>query len=84
MLCRQQQVNDGCFPNIDAVPKTAVTLTIPALMRGATLICSVPGPTKREAVRATLNDDISTRYPATILRKHDDCTLFLDTESYPA
>ena len=79
--CRQQQVNDGCFPNIDAVPKTAVTLTIPALMRGATLICSVPGPTKREAVRATLNDEISTRCPATILRRHDDCTLFLDADS---
>ena len=80
--CRQQQVNDGCFPNIDAVPKTAVTLTIPALMRGTTLICSVPGPTKREAVRATLNDEISTHCPATILRRHDDCTLFLDADSY--
>ena len=82
MPCRQQQVNDGCFPNINAVPETAVTLTIPALMRGATLICSVPGPTKRDAVRATLNDEISTRCPATILRRHDDCTLFLDADSY--
>ena len=81
--CRQQQVNDGCFPDIDAVPKTAVTLTIPALLRGATLICSVPGPTKRDAVFATLNDEISTRCPATILRKHDDCTLFLDADSDP-
>ena len=83
MSCRQQQVNDGCFPNIDAVPKTAVTLTIPALMRGTTLICSVPGPTKREAVRATLYDEIATRCPATILRTHENCTLFLDADSYP-
>jgi len=82
MPCRQQQVNDGCFPNIDAVPKTAVTLTIPALMRGATLICSVPGPTKREAVHATLNDEISTRCPATVLRTHEDCTLFLDADAF--
>ena len=82
--CRRQQVNDGCFPNIDAVPKTAVTLTIPALMRAATLICSVPGPTKRDAVRATLHDEISTHCPATILRTHDDCTLFLDADSFPA
>ena len=81
--CRQQQVNDGCFPNIDAVPKTAVTLTIPALMRGATLICTVPGPTKRDAVRATLHDEISTRCPATILRMHENCTLYLDADSYP-
>jgi len=81
--CRRQQVNDGCFPDIDAVPKTAVTLTIPALMRGATHICSVPGPTKREAVHATLHDEISTRCPATILRRHEDCTLFLDADSFP-
>ncbi len=81
--CRQQQVNDGCFPNFDAVPEKAVTLTIPALMRGAALICSVPGKTKRDAVRATLGDAISTRCPATILRTHHDCTLFLDTDSYP-
>ena len=81
--CRQQQVNDGCFPDIDAVPKTALTLTIPALMRGATLICTVPGPTKRKAVRATLHDEISTRCPATILRTHENCTLYLDADSYP-
>ncbi|MCL2622504.1 MAG: glucosamine-6-phosphate deaminase [Planctomycetaceae bacterium] len=83
MPCRRQQVNDGCFPNIDAVPKTAVTLTIPALMQAATLICTVPGPTKRKAVCATLNDAVSTLCPATILRTHDDCTLFLDADSYP-
>ena len=82
--CRQQQVNDGCFPNIDAVPKTALTLTIPALMSGKSLICSVPGPTKRDAVRATLHDEISTCCPATILRSHENCTLYLDAESYPA
>ncbi|MCL2118237.1 MAG: glucosamine-6-phosphate deaminase [Planctomycetaceae bacterium] len=81
--CRQQQVNDGCFPDIGAVPETAVTLTIPALMRGATLICTVPGTTKRNAVRATLYEEFSTRCPATILRTHDDCTLFLDADSYP-
>ena len=80
--CRQQQVNDGCFPNFDAVPQSAVTLTIPALMRGATLICSVPGPTKRNAVHATLHDEISTNCPATILRRHEDCTLFLDADSF--
>ena len=27
--CRQQQVNDGCFPTLDAVPRRALTLTIP-------------------------------------------------------
>ncbi|MCI0351234.1 MAG: 6-phosphogluconolactonase, partial [Acidobacteriales bacterium] len=29
--CREQQVNEGHFPNLDAVPPYAFTLTIPAL-----------------------------------------------------
>ena len=79
--CRQQQVNDGCFATFDAVPKQAITLTIPALLSGKRLICTVPGPTKRQAVQRTLHDPISTACPATILRNHPACTLFLDHES---
>ncbi|MCL2347523.1 MAG: glucosamine-6-phosphate deaminase [Planctomycetaceae bacterium] len=81
-VCRQQQVNDGCFPDIDAVPKNAVTLTIPALMSAGTLICTVPGKTKHAAVQKTLRDVISTNCPSTILRRHNDCTLFLDVDSF--
>jgi glucosamine-6-phosphate deaminase len=76
--CRQQQVNDGCFPTLDAVPKYALTLTIPALMSARTLVCTVPGPRKAAAVRATIKDPIDTACPATILRRHEDATLYLD------
>jgi glucosamine-6-phosphate deaminase len=82
--CRQQQVNDGCFPKFDAVPTHALTLTIPALMSGRQLFCSVPGPTKRAAVERTLNGPISTQCPSTILRTHADCTLYVDRQSCPA
>lgn len=80
--CRQQQVNDGCFASLDKVPRQAVTLTIPTLMAGKYLYCVVPGPTKREAVKATLEDAISTHCPATILRRHPHCKLYLDYGSY--
>lgn len=80
--CRQQQVNDGCFPTFDAVPTHALTLTIPTLMSGSHLYCVVPGPTKYDAVQHTLNDAIAEQCPATILRKHADCTLYVDTDSY--
>ncbi len=82
--CRQQQVNDGCFPSFKAVPTHAVTLTIPALVGGAHLFCMVPGPTKRAAVHRTLNGPISTECPSTILRRHADCTLYVDRDSYGA
>jgi glucosamine-6-phosphate deaminase len=80
--CRQQQVNDGCFPSFEDVPTHALTLTIPALLSGAHLYCVVPGPTKHEAVKRTLNGAISTECPSTILRKHSDCTLYVDRDSY--
>jgi glucosamine-6-phosphate deaminase len=82
--CRTQQVNDGCFPSFDAVPTHAVTLTIPALTAGKHLFCSVPGPTKRAAVERTLTGEIATDCPSTILRRHPDCTLYVDTDSCPA
>lgn len=79
--CRQQQVNDGCFASLNDVPRRAITLTIPALISGRRLICTVPGPAKRQAVFKTLHDPISTACPATILRNHLACTLFLDKDS---
>ncbi|MFD2647352.1 glucosamine-6-phosphate deaminase [Devosia albogilva] len=81
--CRQQQVDDECFATIDDVPEQAITLTVPRLLRAGRLFCVVPGRLKREAVRATLHDPISTKCPATILREHAACTLYLDAESYP-
>lgn len=80
-VCRQQQVNDGCFPTIDAVPTRAVTATIPVLTAGRHLVCVVPGPTKAAAVRAMLTGPISTACPASILRQHPACTLYLDEDS---
>ncbi len=76
--CRQQQVNDGCFPSIGSVPTHALTLTIPALLAGRFLFCMVPGPTKTAAVRAALKGPISSSCPASILRTHPRATLYLD------
>lgn len=80
--CRQQQVNDGCFPNFNAVPKSALTLTIPTLMAGKYLYCVVPGKTKNKAIKEVLTGEITTACPASILRKHENCILFTDTDAY--
>ena len=79
--CRQQQVNDGCFPNLAAVPTLALSLTIPALCGARALSCVVPGPRKAEAVRATLLGPIETSCPASILRQHPDAVLYIDHAS---
>lgn len=80
-ICRNQQVNDGCFASLDDVPKTAITLTVPTLFAGDHLFCIVPAPTKAKAVRATLCDDIGEACPATILRRHKSAVLYLDGDS---
>jgi glucosamine-6-phosphate deaminase len=82
-VCRQQQVDDGCFPALETVPTHAVTLTIPRLLRADRLFCVVPGSAKREAVRRALNEPLGPACPATALRMHRDCTLYLDREAAP-
>jgi len=77
-VCRQQQVNDGAFPNLAAVPSQAITLTIPALLSADEIICVVPGPTKQQAVKNTLEGSIESACPASILRRHQAAALFLD------
>lgn len=79
--CRQQQVDEGCFANLDEVPRRALTVTIPPLFSGTAVFCSVPGALKREAVRRMLFDPVNPMCPATVLRRHKRCTLYLDNES---
>lgn len=80
-VCRQQQVNDGCFKSIDEVPKYALTLTCPTLMRAPYCFCIVPAPTKAKAVKRTLTGEINEECPATALRRHKSAVLYLDGDS---
>ncbi|MBR0327550.1 MAG: glucosamine-6-phosphate deaminase [Clostridia bacterium] len=80
-VCRNQQVNDGCFKSLSDVPTHALTLTVPALMAGKELYCIVPAATKAQAVFATLNGDITPDCPASVLRTHECATLYLDPDS---
>ena len=80
-ICRNQQVNDGCFKTIDEVPTHALTLTVPALVRAPYLFCIVPAPTKANAVKETLTGSIDEHCPASILRIQENAVLYLDKDS---
>jgi glucosamine-6-phosphate deaminase len=79
--CRRQQVGEGCFPTLEAVPRYAYTLTVPTLCRAGQLVCVVPERRKAAAVRDTLRGPITTACPASILRRQSHATLFLDADS---
>ena len=80
-VCRRQQVNDGCFPTIDAVPTHAITLSLQVFAKAKKLSGVVPAKTKAAAVAATLNGPVSTACPATLMRRHPDARLFLEPDS---
>ncbi|MBR3942111.1 MAG: 6-phosphogluconolactonase [Clostridia bacterium] len=80
-MCRTQQVHDGCFETLDQVPKYAMTLTIPTLMKATYKFCVVPAPTKANAVKETVLGEISERCPATAMRVNDNSIMYLDADS---
>lgn len=80
-VCRNQQVNDGCFKTIEDVPTHALSLTVPALVKAPYLFCIVPAPTKAWAVKETLTGSIDEHCPASILRTQNNAILYLDKDS---
>lgn len=80
-VCRMQQVHDGCFAEIESVPETAITLTVPRLCDAKQHFCIVPAHTKREAVYKTLHGAVGNHCPATALRLCPEVALFLDSDS---
>ena len=79
--CRRQQLGEGWFPSLEAVPSQAVSMTIRQIMKSRKLVVSVPDRRKAHAVRDTVEGDISNMHPASILREHADASLHLDRHS---
>jgi glucosamine-6-phosphate deaminase len=76
--CRAQQLGEGWFPDLEAVPRRAISMSICQIMKSECLVVSVPDERKARAVRMTLEGEISNTAPASIMRKHPDCAIFLD------
>lgn len=80
-VCRMQQVHDGCFPNLEDVPKYAISITIPTLLSADRLFNIVPTERKAEAIKNIVYGEITEKCPASILRKHKAATTYLDKAS---
>ena len=79
--CRMQQVGEGWFESLEMVPRRAITMSVKQIMKSDKIICVVPEARKAEAVKKCFGGEISPEYPASILRKHESCTVYLDEES---
>jgi glucosamine-6-phosphate deaminase len=81
MECRAQQVGEGHFPSLAETPESALSLTVPALLRPATVLVLAPEQRKAAAVRAALEGPVTEDCPASILTTVGHATLYLDAES---
>lgn len=75
---RRQQVDEGLFSSIDDVPTHALTLTVPAMLSARSLVCTVLGETKAEAVASTLTGPVTEEVPASAMHTHSDVVVHLD------
>jgi len=76
--CRRQQFGEGWFPNLEAVPTQAISMSIRQILKSNSIICSVPDRRKAQAVKDCLGGEVSNLHPASILQSHPDCYIFLD------
>lgn len=79
--CRAQQLGEGWFPDMDSVPKKAISMSIRQILKSHTIICSVPELRKSIAVKDCLEGQITPICPASILQTHPNCHIFLDEDS---
>lgn len=79
--CRRQQMNEGWFSSLSSVPTQAISMSVKQIMLSGHIICSVPDLRKAAAVRDSLTRPVSNLYPASILRNHASCFIFLDKQS---
>lgn len=79
--CRAQQVGEGHFATVDAVPPRAITVTIPALLSARSVLVVAPEARKAVPVAAALVGPVTTACPASILQLTPHAQVFLDPAS---
>ena len=56
-------------------------MTCSRIMSCKAIISVVPYAVKAEAIYNTLANDLTNEIPATLLKKHADCTIYADADS---
>lgn len=79
--CRRQQAGEGHFVDVAAVPEKALTISCTGLFRAEAWICNVPDLRKAQAVKDALEGQVSEKCPASLVRRHRNTYIFLDSDS---
>lgn len=79
--CRRQQLGEGWFDTLEAVPTRAISMSIQQILKSKHIVCSVPDSRKEMAVKNCIEQPVTNLHPASILQLHPDCTYYLDQSS---
>ena len=79
--CRQQQVNEGWFESVADVPTQAISMSVRQILHSREIIVVVPDERKAQAVKNSLEGEITPMVPASVLRRHPNATIYLDKDS---
>jgi glucosamine-6-phosphate deaminase len=79
--CRQQQVGEAWFADLSQVPKQALSMSAKQILKAKEILAVVPDKRKAGAVKACFEGEISPMAPASILRRHPNATVYLDSNS---
>ncbi len=79
--CLRQQIGEGWFKTEEECYKQAISMTCDRIMQCKHILSVVPYAVKAEAIYNTLVNDVTPEVPATLLKKHADCTVYVDQDS---
>ncbi|MBW2370380.1 MAG: glucosamine-6-phosphate deaminase [Deltaproteobacteria bacterium] len=79
--CRRQQFTEGWFSSLDEVPEQAISMSIKQIMKSNAIICTVPDQRKAKAVQECFTGEVVPSHPASILRRHENTHVYLDTDA---
>ena len=70
--------NKRNFEKIEDVPTTAISMGIGSIMKSKKVILIAYGEAKAEAIANTINGEMTTDVPASVLQNHPDVTVIVD------
>ncbi|UYZ21531.1 glucosamine-6-phosphate deaminase [Mesobacillus jeotgali] len=76
-----RKANSRFFESLEDVPKQAITMGIASIMDSKEIFLLVSGASKAKALSRLINGEVSVQFPASILQKHENVTIFADKEA---
>lgn len=75
------EANSRFFSSREEVPRTAISMGIGSIMQASKILLLVSGEDKAQVLERTINGDITTDLPASLLQLHPDLCIVVDKDA---